>query len=237
MTPELATKKEAASAGTNPQAAAIGKQDDAKKADWRIASFSRSCAACRSPFLAGQPLFSYLRIDAEERIGFERIDVCVSCWPARLDELRRGSSKQASGAAEAADQSATPESSKSPEGSEASESGAKLPPPIFWRTRRPREKGAQHVVDLVAMRQLFIQLLEDERPEIEALRYVVGLMLARKKSIRIIRAGGGARGDLYFKDPREGRDDQRVRLPVPRLDSETIDALKAQLGDILSSGI
>ncbi|PIE24467.1 MAG: hypothetical protein CSA62_04095 [Planctomycetota bacterium] len=178
-----------------------GKTEAEKRQEWRIAGFSRGCTCCQAPFLAGQVFFSYLRIDAGEKLGFERLDVCTGCWPARALELRQ-----------------------------ETEAG-----PIFWRTRRPRDKGASSVVDLVAMRQLFEQLLEDEREEIEALRYVIGLMLARKKAIRVIRAGAGARGDLYFKDPREGRDEQRVRLPVPRLDEETIEALKSQLGEILGS--
>jgi len=105
---------------------------------------------------------------------------------------------------------------------------------IFWKTRRKSSKEDRHHVDLASLRQLFIGLLEDPRPEIEALRYVVGLMLSRKKLIRVIRAHGGAKGDLVFRDPREGKEDARVRLPIPELSEESLDALREQLSDIVA---
>lgn len=102
---------------------------------------------------------------------------------------------------------------------------------IYWKTRRRESEDDHNVVDIQAMHQLFLQLLEDEREEVEALRYVVGLMLVRKKVLKIIRNVPGARGDLVFKDPRD--DKKRVRLPSPELSEETLERLKLQLGDIL----
>ena len=106
-------------------------------------------------------------------------------------------------------------------------------PLIYWKTRRQEGDDDRNVVDLASMHTLFLTLIEDDRVEIEALRYVVGLMLARKKMIKVIRASGGARGDLKFKDPREGREEERLRLPIPELSEESLERLKEQLGSIL----
>lgn len=103
---------------------------------------------------------------------------------------------------------------------------------IYWKTRRAVDKGDRNVVDIQAMHQLFLQLLEDERDEIEALRYVVGLMLVRKKVLKIVRNVGGARGDLVFRDPRDA--EKRLRLPTPELSDGKLELLKSQLGDILT---
>ena len=102
--------------------------------------------------------------------------------------------------------------------------------PIFWKTKRPPIEDGQDMIDLAALHGLFVQLLEDEREEVEALRYVVALLLLRKKLLKVVRQGGGARGDLYFKDPRDL--EKRVRLPLPDLSPESLERLKVQLGEI-----
>ncbi|MCB9882768.1 MAG: hypothetical protein H6832_11630 [Planctomycetes bacterium] len=102
---------------------------------------------------------------------------------------------------------------------------------IYWRTRRSENKADQNVVDIAAMHQLFLGLLDDDREEVEALRYVIALMLTRKKILKPVRQVGGARGDLVFKHPRD--ENERLRLGAPELSEESLERLKAQLGDIL----
>ncbi len=106
-----------------------------------------------------------------------------------------------------------------------------LDAPIFWKARRQGSAEDANVVDLNSLNQLFLQLLEDERPEVETLRYVVGLMLLRKKVLKVVRNAGGARGDLVFKDPRNP--EQRMRMATPDLSEESLELLKEQLGTIL----
>lgn len=102
---------------------------------------------------------------------------------------------------------------------------------IYWKTRRKANRDDHNVVDIQAMHQLFLQLVDDDREDVEALRYVVALMLVRKKILKVIRNARGARGDLVFKDPRD--DKKRMRLPTPELSEERLERLKEQLGEIL----
>lgn len=107
-----------------------------------------------------------------------------------------------------------------------------LQDPVYWKTRRRGGPNPRNVVDLNSLHGLLMNLLEDKRPEVEALRYVVALMLLRKKLLKAVRGAGGARGDLVFKDPRDL--EQRIRLPAPDLSAESLENLKEQLGRILS---
>lgn len=102
---------------------------------------------------------------------------------------------------------------------------------IYWRTRRSEAKNDRNIVDITAMHQLFIQLMDDEREEVEALRYVIALMLARKKVLKPVRSPGGARGDLVFRHPRDEK--ARLVLPAPELSEESLERLKEQLSGIL----
>ncbi len=196
-----------------------------KPSDWRIAAQGRKCAHCASPFLAGSVFYSLLDVDKDSEWGFVRKDSCDACWATVMHGFTatQGSAKT-QGLAKTQGSAKTQGLASNPEAA---------PAPIFWKTRRPDGADDRNLVDLASMQALFVGLLDDERPEIEALRYVVGLMLARKKMIKVIRGGGGARGDLLFKDPREGKEDERYRLPIPELSEESLEVLKEQLGGIL----
>jgi hypothetical protein len=85
--------------------------------------------------------------------------------------------------------------------------------PIYWKARRRDGQDVENVVDVGSLHTLFLGLLEDERPEIEALRYVVGLLLLRKKVLKVVRGTHGARGDLVFKDPRDPATTMRLSTP------------------------
>jgi hypothetical protein len=110
----------------------------------------------------------------------------------------------------------------------------KTPPPIYWHAHRKKGDKNKQVVDLQAMQGLFFRLLEDERPDIAGLRYVIALMLQRKKILKPVRRFDGARGDLFFRDPRDQEGKQVLRLPVPDLDEAALERLREQLGEILT---
>lgn len=109
------------------------------------------------------------------------------------------------------------------------------PPPIYWHAHRKKGDKNKQIVDLQAMQALFYRLLEDERPDIAGLRYVIALMLQRKKLLKPVRRFDGARGDLFFRDPRDPEAKKVLRLPVPDLDEEALSRLRDQLGDILGT--
>lgn len=110
-----------------------------------------------------------------------------------------------------------------------------FPPPIYWHAHRKKGDKNKQLVDLEAMKGLFFRLLEDDREEIAGLRYVIALMLQRKKLLKPVRRFDGARGDLCFKDPRDEEGKKILRLAVPDLDEKALELLRDQLGEILGT--
>jgi len=104
---------------------------------------------------------------------------------------------------------------------------------IFWKTRRAPADSKGQVVDLASLQALFVNLIDDERPEVEGLRYVVALLLTRKKLLKQVRKAGLARGDLLFRDPRDESGEKTLYLQTPDFSPEALERLKDQLGEIL----
>jgi len=64
---------------------------------------------------------------------------------------------------------------------------------IYWRTRRPPEGKRRLAVDFDVVEQLFFALAEHEKERILELRYLMSLLLLRKKRlklVRVLREGG-----------------------------------------------
>ncbi len=78
-----------------------------------------------------------------------------------------------------------------------------------------------------------VTLVDDTRAEVEGLRYVVALLLLRKKRLKVVRRAGLARGDLLFRDPRDEAGEKTLYLETPDFSPEALDRLKDQLGEIL----
>jgi hypothetical protein len=51
--------------------------------DWNIQSRAHACQACVKPFAHQQP---YHTILFDEKLGYERLDVCESCWAAQFSQ-------------------------------------------------------------------------------------------------------------------------------------------------------
>ncbi|MEZ5988082.1 MAG: hypothetical protein R3F30_02950 [Planctomycetota bacterium] len=177
-----------------------------QRQDWRIADKGLCCARCGQGFTIGEELYSVLELrPAAEADDGPRLPLLV-----RRDHCQ------------ACFKAARGELERQHGGT----------PPIFWRTRRREPDRREPRIDLDGLAGLFTSLLEQDRPEVEALRYVVGLMLVRKKRLRQVRVAG-ARGDLVFRDPRDPEGQRIVRLPAPELDEATVETLKEELGRLL----
>lgn len=111
------------------------------------------------------------------------------------------------------------------------QAASKIDNPIFWKTRRKDADETRNLVDINTLNALFLNLIEDSRPEIEGLRYVVALLLIRKKLLKVVRGAKVPRGDLVFRDPRDT--EKRMHIPTPDLSEDSLELLKEQLGQIL----
>jgi hypothetical protein len=111
----------------------------------------------------------------------------------------------------------------------------------FWRTTvtRPDEKRRMFVDDEV-LEDLFLRLADDDRPQRVAFRFVLALILMRKRLLKFVgRTSGDERSSERSTEiwllRRKGAadDDPVVEVVNPRLSEDDVRELTAQLGEIL----
>lgn len=108
----------------------------------------------------------------------------------------------------------------------------------FWKTTAPHPNEKKRVfVDDEMLRNLFERLADDERPQRQAFRFVLGLVLMRKRLLRFIgrdESRGVETWTLQWKGAAEG---DVVTLVDPRLSDEDVRAVSDQLSEILSGDL
>ena len=128
---------------------------------------------------------------------FLREDLCLTCWRAKHGD-------------EEPDQQA--------------EGGDEL---FWWRTRHEEQKKRTVQLDLASLEQLFVQLEGREERKVRELRYVLCLLLMRKRRVKVEKIQRGAEGESFIvKRPRR---DERFQVFVFDFDAEQMDAVRTQL--------
>ncbi len=100
-------------------------------------------------------------------------------------------------------------------------------PLLFWTTRHAVEARKTVQLDLDSLDRLFLQLEGRPEREVRELRYVLCLLLMRKRRVkveRVVRKDGEE--SFLVKRP---RDEQRYTVYVYDFEPEQLDALRAQL--------
>jgi hypothetical protein len=98
---------------------------------------------------------------------------------------------------------------------------------VYWRTRRPEPRAKDLRIDLDALGELFGRLLAENTEAGQGLRFVVALLLSRKRKAKLAATpAGGSPQDLYVLW--QGGE-QPIHLPAPDLSPENLEALKQQL--------
>lgn len=115
------------------------------------------------------------------------------------------------------------------------------PPPAptaigSWKTRRPEPTAPPAPsFDRAAIYRLFEQLADAETPEKRQLRFLLALLLWRKKVLRLERSERTGDGELWhFTAPRAGQTHVVAR---PELNAERLDDLEKQLEQLLAGQI
>ena len=112
----------------------------------------------------------------------------------------------------------------------------------FWRTlvADPGERRKLLVDDEVLM-DLLHRLADDERPQRVAFRFVIALILMRKRQLRFVgRAGGSGPDDpprWRFRPRGAAPEDPPLDVVDPQLGDEDVRELTAQLGEILQGDL
>ena len=118
----------------------------------------------------------------------------------------------------------------------------------FWRTRVPQQGERRKVfVDDQVLMDIFERLAEDERPQRQAFRYVLGLILIRKRLMRyagrrneVVESGEAGDSEREVWELRlKGSEpsDPMIDLVNPGLGDEDIIELSEQLGDVLQGDL
>ena len=181
--------------------------------EWKFAKASQACCLCQGSLNPGQPYYSALFMEATGKM-FSRRDYCVRCFQGG-------------------------------------------PPPdvfYFWRAAQPERERKDHdarrrpAVDLEYVLEFFKRLEEREtlaeqdgmalsadsgtRAQRLVFRYVLALMLARKKVLVLEgkKAGSGGSEVHIFREKRGG---QKHEVREPALSPEAIAAASAELGTLL----
>ncbi len=96
---------------------------------------------------------------------------------------------------------------------------------FFWYTRERGERRGL-ALDLPTLEQLFLRLEGNAEPRIEELRYVIALLLMRKRRLKLVRVVRDPRETMLLRRPRR---DETWRVPVCDFDPARMDALKSDL--------
>ncbi|MBT8487131.1 MAG: hypothetical protein HKO59_05790 [Phycisphaerales bacterium] len=107
----------------------------------------------------------------------------------------------------------------------------------FWRTEvAAPEARRKLLVDDEVLMDLFTRLADDDRPQRVAFRFVLALILMRKRLLRFLgRRSDEAAGREWWKLRPRGAapEDPPLEVLDPRLSDEDVRELTAQLGEVL----
>jgi hypothetical protein len=159
---------------------------------YEVARPRGQCVVCHAAIEPGAPLMAALK---ETPLGFERLDVCLNCWPNYADK------------------------------------GELIG---FWRTTMPRHEQKRKVfVDDEVLAQLFERLADTTEPPKLNFRFVLGLILMRKRLIVYESTRNEADGREIWQVRFRGKE-QLMDLLNPRLEESQIQDVSNQLGEILN---
>ena len=107
----------------------------------------------------------------------------------------------------------------------------------FWRTTAPEgDQKRRLLVDDDTLLELFDRLEGDERPQRIAYRWLMCLILLRKRMLRQVRIDRGADAEWWLVQKR-GMDDSipPIRVLNPRIRDEDLQELAEHLGEVMQS--
>src|SRR5262249_22247307 len=102
--------------------------------------------------------------------------------------------------------------------------------PLFWRTIHRADRRARFAVDFEAIEELFLRLEGRREERLAELRYLLALLLLRKKRLKLVGVRRHDSGEtLCLRRPRRA---EEFEVQVFELDSERALALKAELARV-----
>jgi hypothetical protein len=101
---------------------------------------------------------------------------------------------------------------------------------LFWRTRHSLDRRARFAVDFEAIEELFLALEGVREPARRELRYLLALLLLRKKRLKLVGVRRQPSGEtLCVRRPRR---QEEFEVLVFELDSARVSSLQAELARV-----
>jgi hypothetical protein len=108
----------------------------------------------------------------------------------------------------------------------------------FWRTTVPEPHRKRRIfADDDLLMNLFDRLEGDHRPQRAAFRFVLALVLLRKRLLRLVGRREGDEGSVWLLERRGEAPGPPVEVIDPRLSDEDVRAVSDQLGEILQGDL
>ncbi len=188
---------------------------------WKITRRDGVCAACERSFDDGESIVSSLSVGPE---GLERAEHCVHWWEGRAEGC---ATQECSGActarvAELASKAEASEAGLQPEsaGGDTSE--------LFWwygKNRTDRKRTVQ--LDLGSLERLFLELEGRTEQGLRELRYVLCLLLMRKRLLKVEKLLRNEEGEAFVV--RRPRRDERYTVYVFDFSEERMAEMRTEL--------
>lgn len=105
----------------------------------------------------------------------------------------------------------------------------------FWKTRKTQVKEVKKTVNFELLRELYFKMLTMKEKEIKELAYLIGLILVRKRFLKLKNFVSEEDGDFMLVQQK--KDAPVVRMEVPLLAEEDIAVLRDRLSDLLDTDL
>ncbi len=208
--------------------------------DYQIAKTPGACTRCDKAFAPEQVVMATVREGGQD--GFIREDYCLDCWPSGDEPTTAGDATTAAPAdapATAGVEANAPETQASQGQSGAVDTPAEPAPPAAseilasWQTviPKPAEKKKLLVDDEVLM-NFFRRLADTDDPAKVTFRYVLGLILMRKRKLIYDGPGRNADGVDIWKMHFRGTDEKHEVID-PGMDEDQILDVSQNLSQIM----
>jgi hypothetical protein len=106
---------------------------------------------------------------------------------------------------------------------------------FYWRTTRPDAESSRPVVDYAFLREMFSRMLQRPEPVYRGLAYLVGLILVRKRHLRL--KGFESREDGEVMLVTRGAGEPEMDVPAPHLSAEAMVETRERLKRLLAADL
>ena len=187
---------------------------------WKTGHRGGGCARCGAEFTPGRIVVSCLyEVPEDDDVPFARRDQCAACFDG--DAVASGASE---------------DGGETLDGDAAGVvvPGELRPPFSWWRSEVPQPEDKKAAFDLSVAREFLVRLLGQDDPERASLRYLLTLLLMRKRIVRVVEQFTDERGEIM--SVRIPPDETVHEVLCPEIDEAETLSLRDQISNLFDLG-